>query len=88
MKVKFDIECTPEEARTFFGLPDVVPMQEALVAQMQDKMAENIKTMDPETLAKTWMPLAMQNWSDMQKTFWGQMGATNPDSNTPKASDK
>jgi hypothetical protein len=30
MKVHIDIDCTPEEARTFFGLPDLQPMQEAV----------------------------------------------------------
>ena len=78
MKVTFNIDCTPEEARAFFGLPDVAPMQEALMDKLQAKLEENIKSMDPETLAKTWIPLAMQNWSDMQKIFWGQMGNIKP----------
>ena len=29
MKVTVEVECTPEEARQFLGLPDVVPMQQA-----------------------------------------------------------
>ena len=30
MKIKIDIDCTPEEAADrFFGLPDVAPMQDA-----------------------------------------------------------
>jgi len=28
MKITLDIDCTPEELRSFFGLPDVRPMQE------------------------------------------------------------
>ncbi|WP_420846806.1 DUF6489 family protein [Microvirga tunisiensis] len=28
MKITMDVECTPEEARAFLGLPDVKPMQE------------------------------------------------------------
>lgn len=98
MKVTFNIDCTPQEARAFFGLPDVAPMQEQLMSQMQEKMTENIKNMDPETLAKTWVPLAMQNWTEMQKTFWGQLGQMNPmnpmsaanakSSSSAKASDK
>ena len=55
MKVTFDIDCTPEEARKFLGLPDVAPMQEAVMKQMQDQMQENIKAMDPETMMKTWL---------------------------------
>ena len=75
MKIKFDIECTPQEARAFLGLPDVVPMQEKFMEELQEKLAQNIKDMDPEALAKTWVPMAMQNWTDMQKSFWGQMQA-------------
>ena len=29
MKVTVEVDCTPEEARRFLGLPDVVPMQQA-----------------------------------------------------------
>ena len=89
MKVKLDIECTPQEARAFFGLPDVAPMQEKFLEDLQDKLAQNIKDMDPETLAKTWVPMAMQNWTEMQKSFWGQMGkgpSTDEDDDNNKAS--
>lgn len=81
MKVHFNIECTPEEARTFFGLPDVVPMQQALMQELQARLEENIRTLDPDTLIKTWMPMAMQNWTEWQKMMWGQMGQMNPMAN-------
>ena len=73
MKVTFDVECTPEEARRFFGLPDVAPMQEAVMKEIEKKMMDNIKAMDPEGMMKTWAPMAVQNWNEMQKMFWGQM---------------
>lgn len=93
MKVTFDIDCTPDEARAFLGLPDVVPMQDALMKQLQAKLSENIRTLDPETLAKTWVPMAMQGWGDMQKMFWGQMNAARPsaaaaESAAPKSSSR
>lgn len=73
MKVKFDIECTPQEARAFFGLPDVGPMQERMMEQLEEKMRENLNAMDPEVLAKTWMPATVQGWGEMQKMFWNHM---------------
>ena len=73
MKVTFDIECTPEEARAFFGLPDVAPMQERLMDEIEKKMHDNIQSLDPEVFVKTWLPMGMQNWQEMQKMFWGQM---------------
>lgn len=73
MKVTIDIECTPEEARTFLGLPDVQPMQQALMQQMQDQMSANLKAMDPETMMKTWLPMGMQGIEQFQKLMWSQM---------------
>ena len=74
MKVKFDIECTPEEERQFFGLPDVAPMQEKLMAELQERLEENIRAVSAEELIKTWMPATMQGFGEMQKMFWQQMG--------------
>lgn len=73
MKVTIDIDCTPEEARTFLGLPDVQPMQQALMRQMQDQMSANLKAMDPETMMSTWLPMGMQGIEQFQKLMWSQM---------------
>jgi hypothetical protein len=74
MKIHFDIDCTPEEARTFFGLPDVKPMQDALLKQVQERMEANLAAMDPETMLKTWLPAGVQGFEQMQKMFWSQFG--------------
>lgn len=78
MKFIFDVECTPEEARRFLGLPDIAPMQERMMQELENRMAENLRALDPETLVKTWMPMTMQGWGDMQKMFWQQMGINMP----------
>lgn len=75
MKFIFDIECTPDEARQFLGLPNIAPMQDRMMEELERRIAENLRALDPETLVKTWMPMGMQGWTDMQKMFWGQMGA-------------
>ncbi len=76
MKITIDIDCTPEEARGFLGLPDVAPMQDAVMAEVQQRLLDNLKAMDPEALFKTWLPAGLQGWEQMQKQFWGQaMGA-------------
>jgi hypothetical protein len=82
MKVTVNVECTPEEARAFMGLPDVQPMQEALMKQLQDQLSDNISNMKPETMISTWLPASMQGAEQLQKMFWGQVqqtmaGATN-----------
>ena len=75
MKVTFNIDCTPVEARQFFGLPDVAPMQDALMKELEEKMRENMLSLDPETMINTWLPATMQGWGEIQKMFWDQMGA-------------
>lgn len=73
MKFTMNVECSPEEARSFFGLPDVQPMQERLMAEMEQQLLANVRAMDPAEIARTWFPAGLQNFEQMQKLFWGQM---------------
>lgn len=85
MKFNFDIECTPEEARQFIGLPNIAPMQEAMMKDLENRLKDNIKKMDPETMMTTWLPATVQGWTEMQKMFWSQMGMDFPDISPPKS---
>jgi hypothetical protein len=37
LNVEVEIDCTPLEARQFFGLPDVQPMQNAVMQTLSSK---------------------------------------------------
>ncbi len=74
MKITLDIDFTPKEARAFLGLPDVVPMQAAVMEELGKRMSAGLEAMEPETLMKTWMPLGLQGLEQAQKMFWSQMG--------------
>jgi len=76
MKITFNIDCSPEEARAFLGLPDVAPMQQALMADLERQLRDNIKAMNPETMLKTWLPTGVQNIEQAQNMFWSQMQQT------------
>ena len=81
MKITVDIDCTPEEARTFLGLPDVKPMQEAMMTQIQERMTASLSAMEPEAILKTWLPAGVQGMEQLQKMFWSQFaGAMRRDS--------
>lgn len=54
MKMTIEIDCTPQEARTFLGLPDVTGLNEQLVQEMQKRMSANIVMLSPEELMKNW----------------------------------
>jgi len=79
MKFTIDVDCTPEEARQFIGLPNIAPMQDRMMKELEQRMAEQMGNMDPETFIKTWMPATVQGWGEMQKMFWAQMGMEMPD---------
>ena len=60
MKINVEVDCTPAEARAFLGLPDVTPLNDAMVAEMQKRMRENVAAMQPEELMKTWTSYGLQ----------------------------
>ncbi len=72
MKISIDIECSPEEARTFLGLPDVAGMQQSMTQMVQEKMTEHFTSMDPEAMMKTWLPSGVSAWEKMQESFMAQ----------------
>ena len=55
MKITTVIDCTPEEARAFLGLPDLRPMQAAVLDHMESRMIEAADAFSPESLLRTWM---------------------------------
>ena len=67
MKVTVEVDCTPAEARAFLGLPDVAPLNDHLVAEMQRRMDENITAMKPEELMKTWTSFGLQAQDQFRK---------------------
>jgi hypothetical protein len=76
MKLKIDIDCTPAEARAFLGLPDVAPLQKALLEDAQARMTQALAAMDPETMLKTWLPATLQGFEQLRDAFLRQMGPT------------
>ncbi len=73
MKIKLDIDCTPEEVRQFFGLPEVKPLQEELLKEVQERLRSNIKAMDPEAMLKTWLPTTLKGFEQLQEMFFARM---------------
>jgi hypothetical protein len=82
MKVNVEIDCTPLEARQFFGLPDVVPMQTAVMDKMQQQVMANIEKISPESLIQSWFsfdPKLAERMQDMFVTMTGLGGALTSD---------
>jgi hypothetical protein len=73
MKISLDIECTPDELRGFFGMPEIKPMQEQLLKEVEERMRVNLKALDAETLLKTWLPAGLKGLEQLQEMFLNQM---------------
>ena len=68
MKVTVDVDCTPEEARRFLGLPDLTPVHQVYIDKMTRAVTDGVT---PETfteLARSWGPM-----SEAGMTMWRQM---------------
>jgi Family of unknown function (DUF6489) len=60
MKVTIEIDCTPDEARQFMGLPDVKPMQAAVMGRIEAQMTEAVERFSPDAMLRSWMSLMPQ----------------------------
>ena len=69
MKFSIDIECSPQEARQFLGLPDVEALQAGLMEQIRDRMSAHVAAMDPDALMKIWLPIGARAWETFQDAF-------------------
>jgi hypothetical protein len=75
MKFTVNVECSPEEARRFMGLPDVTPINEALVAEMGKRMEKNLAMMSGETMMNSWMSVGTQAQDAFVKMMTSAAGA-------------
>jgi hypothetical protein len=69
MKITIDIDCTPDEAREFMGLPDVKPLQAAVLARLEEQMVAGVDALSPEAMLKSWFTAMPQGAEQMQKLF-------------------
>jgi hypothetical protein len=81
MKIRIDIDCTPAEARYFMGLPDLQPMQERLVNEMEQRLRTAAEKMAPDANIQQWFsawPAGVEEmrraWEKMMKTGLADKG--------------
>ena len=76
MKMTMNVECTPEEARRFVGLPDVSPLNEMLVSEMTARAQENMKMMSPDAMMRSWMAFGGQAQEGFMKMMTSAAGGS------------
>lgn len=75
MRFTINIDCTPQEARAFFGMPDVEPLNEMVIAEMTRRAKDQMDTLaDPERLVAQWMEMSGKGIDALSGLFGATMG--------------
>jgi Family of unknown function (DUF6489) len=75
MKVSVDVDCTPEEARRFLGLPDLSAVHQAYVEKMKSALADGPTPEMFGDMVKAWGPMneaGMNMWKQMLDQMGGK----------------
>ena len=75
MKMTIEVDCTPEEARRFMGLPDVTALNEQLVEEMKQRVTANMAMISPDEMVKNWMSFGAGAQEQFRKLMEVGMGA-------------
>jgi len=74
MKMTIEVDCSPEEARRFLGLPDVKPLNDHMVSEMSKRIDANIALLNPEDFMKNWLTIgagAQEHFRKLMETGLG-----------------
>lgn len=80
MRLTINVDCTPEEARLFFGMPNVAPLNDMIVEEMTKRARENLDTLaDPERFFERMMAMGGKGFEQFQHMMGAAMaGAAGP----------
>lgn len=68
MNISVNVDCTPEEARRFMGLPDLASIHELYLEKLRTMMEEGLTPDTVETLMRNWGPMG-----EASMTMWRQL---------------
>ena len=78
MKMTIEVDCSPEEARRFLGLPDVSSLNDHLVDEMKKRIDANMSLISPDELMKNWMAFGQGAQEQFRKLMEVGIGAATP----------
>jgi hypothetical protein len=78
MKMTIEVDCSPEEARRFLGLPDVTAINDHLVGEMKKRIDANMSMISPDELVKNWMSFGQGAQEQFRKLMEAGMSAATP----------
>lgn len=75
MKINLEVDCTPEEARSFLGLPDVTAANEAYVENMTKAMSGANTPAQLQEFAQALAPMGQMGMKMFQSFVEGGLRA-------------
>ncbi|WP_157215080.1 DUF6489 family protein [Flavisphingomonas formosensis] len=70
MKISVDVDCTPEEARRFLGLPDLTSVHEIYLDKIRRTIDDGMITPDTlQTLLNSWTPMGEAGFALWKQLF-------------------
>ncbi|MDQ2877516.1 MAG: DUF6489 family protein [Pseudomonadota bacterium] len=69
MKINVEVDCTPEEARRFMGLPDLTPVHDKYVATLTGAMDGVAPSELIDNMMKSWAPMSDAGMNMWRKLF-------------------
>ncbi|MEL0154965.1 DUF6489 family protein [Sphingopyxis sp.] len=73
MKFNIEVDCTPEEARRLFGLPDLEPLHDIYLSRVKELMAKGITPDMVQSMVKSWVPMG-ESGLNLVQSLLGQFG--------------
>lgn len=75
MKISVDVDCTPEEARRFMGLPDLSSVHEVYIDKMKRTIEDGLTPEGITTMMQNWAPMgeaSMNLWKQIFEQMSGR----------------
>ncbi len=70
MQVNVTVDCSPQEARAFLGLPDLAPLHAIYIDKMKGMALEGVKSEDIERMYRAWGTGVSESLEQFQRLFW------------------
>ncbi|MEM7071692.1 MAG: DUF6489 family protein [Pseudomonadota bacterium] len=80
MKLSLEVDCSPNELREFFGMPDMRDINEKMTEAMRERMLKSLDEVDNQKLMSLWMSQfsgIKDSGEKMQQAFWNAFGSAN-----------
>ena len=74
MQINVTVDCSPQEARAFLGLPDLAPLHDLYIDRMKSLSVDGVRPEEVERMFRLWSAGMSEGVEQMQRLFWNAAG--------------